>query len=171
MDYIAFQYAEALFQLATEKDIVEEVLTDFRELVEVLDEDFYMFMDHPNLKKSQKQSLIERTVKPLLIQHLCYVLVDNHRVKLFPDVFEAYNELINLQEHVMDVDVFSKKPLSEKEMNSLVGSLEKRFSQSVRLHNTVDESIIGGVRLEYNGAVLDDTVNHYFKALQTRLTK
>lgn len=56
-------------------------------------------------------------------------------------------------------------------MKGLVVSLEKRFSISVRLHNTIDESIIGGVRLEYNGAVLDDTINHYFKALQTRLTK
>lgn len=171
MDYIAFQYAEALFQLANEKDKVDETLTDFRELVDVLDRDFYMFMEHPNMKKAQKQSLIKRIVKPLLLQHLCFVLVDNHRVKLLTDVLEAYVGLINMQERVMDVDVYSKKPLSEKEMKGLVVSLEKRFSISVRLHNTIDESIIGGVRLEYNGAILDDTVNHYFKALQTRLTK
>ncbi|MGS0973236.1 MAG: ATP synthase F1 subunit delta [Candidatus Izemoplasmataceae bacterium] len=171
MDYIAFQYAEALFQLATEKDNIDEILTDFRELVDVLDQDFYMFMEHPNMKRVQKQSLIKRIVKPLLIQHLCFVLVDNHRINLLPDVLEAYVGLINLKERVMDVDVYSKKPLSEKEMNGLVVSLEKRFSNTVRLHNTVDDRIIGGVRLEYNGAILDDTVNHYFKALQTRLTK
>lgn len=171
MDYIAFQYAEALFQLAKEKDEVQEILTDFRELEDALDQDFYLFMEHPDMKNAQKQALIKNIVKTPLIQHLFFVLVDNHRMKLLSDVLEEYGGLINQRDQVMDVDVFSKKSLSEKEQNNLIVSLEKRFSKTVRLHNTVDENIIGGVRLEYNGAILDDTVNHYFKALQTRLTK
>lgn len=171
MDYIAFQYAEALFQLAGEQKSVDQTLKDLQELVGALDTDFYMYMEHPNMKKKEKRALIEKIVPTPLIKHLCFVLVENQRMRLLPDVLEEYVGLINQKEQVMDVDVFTKTPLTEEETANLVTSLENRFHKKVRLHNTVDESIIGGVRLEYNGAVLDDTVNHYFKALQARLTK
>jgi F-type H+-transporting ATPase subunit delta len=171
MDYIAFQYADALFQLATEKGQVDEVLREFEELIDALDPDFYMYMEHPNMKNKEKQALIEKIVPTPLIKHLCFVLVDNQRMNLLPDVLEEYVGLINQKEQVMDVNVFSKSPLTKKESTDLESSLKKRFQKKIRLHNIVDENIIGGVRLEYNGAVLDDTINHYFKALQTRLTK
>jgi len=171
MDYIAFQYAEAMFQLAMEEETVEQTLEDFQELVAALNTEFYMYMEHPNMKKKEKRDLIEKIVPTPLIKHLCFVLVENQRMRLLPDVLEEYVGLINQKEQVMDVDVFTKTPLTKEESKKLVDSLEERFHKKVRLHNTVDEGIIGGVRLEYNGAVLDDTINHYFKALQARLTK
>ena len=171
MVYVAFQYANALFQLATEEDKVEDILKDFEELFDSVDPDFYTFMEHPNMKKRDKKALIKKIVHRPLLLHLCYVLIDNHRMEFLSDVLNEYHELINQDHQIMNVDVFSNKPINENETKSLVVALEKRFSKEIHLHNVVDEDIIGGLRLEYDGAVLDDTVTHYFKALQTRLTK
>ena len=171
MDYVALQYAEALFDLAIERKQVNDIQKKFEALLEVLDSDFYTFMGHPTIKNKDKQALIDQIIQDTLLKHLCYVLVDNHRIDLLGDVYEAFEVLTDEMDQVMKVDVYSKKPLSSEEKTKLITSLEKRFSKAVALHNIVEEGIIGGIRLEYKGAVLDDTVNHYFKNLQTRLTK
>ncbi len=171
MEYVAFQYAIALFQLATEKDEVEDTLKDFKELFDLVNPDFYTFMEHPNMKKREKKALIEKMVHTPNLKYLCYVLIDKHHMDLLSDVLVAYQDLINQDHQIMKVNVFSNKPINETETKELVLALKKRFSKVIQLHNIVDKDIIGGLRLEYNGAVLDDTVGHYFKALQTRLTK
>lgn len=171
MSYVAFQYAEALFQLAFEEDRVTELQQAYKALIEGLDDDIRRFLRHPKVTKNDKKEILGQVVDDTLLRHFLFVLIDNVRIDLLEDCLSELNAIINHQNKVMDVTVYSKQPLRSDDMKALQANIGKKHNRTVRLENVVDPSIIGGIRIEYEGHVLDQTINHYLHALKHNLTK
>jgi F-type H+-transporting ATPase subunit delta len=70
----------------------------------------------------------------------------------------------------MHVVVYSQKPLGEKRIKALKDAYEAKYRRIVTLENKVDKSIVGGLRFEFDGKIIDDTVNSTLKQFQSRLT-
>ncbi len=171
MSHIAFQYAEALFQLAHEEDRVESLHAHYQALSEGLDEDIRRFLRHPKIGKNDKKEILAQAVDDSLLRHFLFVLVDNVRIDLLDDCLHELTTIINNQNRVMDVTVHSQHALSSADLKTLQANIGKKHNRTVRLENVVDPSIIGGIRIEYEGHVLDQTINHYLHALKHNLTK
>ena len=71
----------------------------------------------------------------------------------------------------MHVVVYSGTKLSESELQQLQDNLSKKHNRNVTLDNVVDASILGGIKIEYEGNVLDQTINHYLHSLKSSLTR
>ena len=171
MSYVAFQYAEALFAIAHEEKNVEAVLNDFTNFVNSLDEDIYKFLNHPKVSKKDKKSVIEKTITNSLFKNFVFVLIDNSRIEFLSDCLNEFKVIVDDQNKVMNVVVYSGKELSEQELKDLQDNLKKKHNRKVKLENVVDNTIIGGIRLEFEGMIFDETVNSYLQTLQNNLTK
>ena len=60
-------------------------------------------------------------------------------------------------------------PLSEKQSTALTQKLSTVTGKTVQLHNRVDSAVLGGIRLDYHGIRLDDTIAHRLDALRAKL--
>jgi F-type H+-transporting ATPase subunit delta len=69
----------------------------------------------------------------------------------------------------MHVTVYSKKALTQSEKERLITRLKKKHNRDIELKNMLDESIVGGLKVEYEGYVLDDTINNYLQNLKATL--
>lgn len=171
MGHVAFQYAEALFSLANENNTVEELQNEFNGFVEAQDEDVYNFLNHPRIKKRDKKEIIGKVVSNNLLKHFVYVLIDNNRVELLAESLDEFNKIVDRQNQVMNVFVYSGKEISVSELNKLKNNIAMKHNRTVNISNIVDSTIIGGLRIEYEGMVLDETINNYLNTLKNNLTK
>ncbi len=171
MSYVAFQYAEALFSLAKETSQIEDVLTEFKVIKKAFDFEIYQFLVHPKIKKQDKKDLISKFVNNSLLRRFIFVLIDNSRIEILDDVLDEFEKLIDNQNKTMKVQVYSHKLLSPGQKKQLADNLAKKHNRKIELENIVDKSIVGGLRLEFEGMVLDDTINNYLNSLKANLTK
>lgn len=171
MSYVAFQYGEALFSLALERNETDQVLADFNELVESIDEDIYKFLNHPKITRVVKKETISKVVTNELLLHFVYVLLDNLRVDLINDILFEYKKLLDNQNKILAVNVYVNKALTKKQEDQLIGNLKIKLNRDVELNMVIDESIVGGMKVEYEGMILDETINNYLHSLKANLLK
>lgn len=172
MSVISDQYAVALFELALEEDSVNEIGTAFEKLVEGLDdEESRLFFTHPSIGIVEKKEALERLKIDALLQDFMYVIIDNHRFLELPEIYKSYFKLMESQKDIMRINVYSGKPLEKKRINQLKAQYEKKYNRQVIIENHVEASIVGGLRFEFQGLVIDDTVNHSILQIKSRLTK
>lgn len=171
MSYVAFQYAEALFSLATEEKKVEDILASYTNFVEAQDDEIISFLNHPKISKKDKKEVLSKAIDNTLFEHFIYVLIDNSRIELINDCYDEFKKIYDSQNKVMKATVYSGKKLLKTELEQLKKNLSKKHNRNVELINVVDSSIIGGLKVEYDGYVLDQTINSYLQSLKNSLTK
>lgn len=170
MGYVAFQYAEALFSLALEKNQVDLIHDGLKAIDVIQDEDVYKFLNHPKVHKRDKKKVFEKGLENQLLKNFMFVLIDNNRIDLIVEVLDEYQKLVDNQNKIMNVTVFSQKLLSISDLNKLKNNLAMKHGRKVKIENVVDETIIGGLRIEYEGNVMDNTINNYLETLKHNLT-
>ena len=172
---VSLQYARALFDLAehnTEKII--EYRQNLKVISDIIDNDamFQKVLDHPKISKNEKKDIfretLENKIDPNLLYFL-YVLIDNDRIDATSDIIDAYQYLMDQADNKKNVVVYSKVKLSSQEMEQLKVNIDSKFQAQVELTNIIDSSISGGVRLEYEGYILDDTLTSKLDRLKNVL--
>jgi len=171
MSYVAFQYAEALFTLAVEEQQLDAVAIAFDQFIKLKDEEVTHFLDHPKVTKDQKKDVLKTVVSNSVFLHFLYVIVDNSRMELIVDCAKEFNTIVQNQHKLMDVQVYSQKPLTAEELHDLKVSIGTKHNRTVTIENVVDPKIVGGIRIEFDGYVFDQTINHYLHELKHNLTK
>lgn len=171
MGYVALQYAEALFGITLEEEKIDETLLAFEEFNNAIDDDIFKFLNHPKISKKDKKEVVRKAVKNELLKNYIFVLIDNSRIELLDESLIEFKKIVDKQNKVMKVSVFSKKALNTEQKKQLKINLNKKHNRKIMLNNIVDKSISGGLRIEYEGMILDDTINNYLETLKHNLTK
>ena len=171
MSYVAFQYAEALYALALEEKQVDEVLNSFVAFIDAQDETISKFLSHPKVSKKNKKEVISNAIQNSLFKNFVFVLIDNSRIEYLNDCLSEFKVIHDNQNKVMNAVVFSKEKLPISDLNKLKNNLGMKHNRKVIMKNIVDSTIIGGLRIEYDGQVLDETINNHLQTLKNNLTK
>jgi F-type H+-transporting ATPase subunit delta len=171
MSYVAFQYAEALFSLAFEENRVEDIRSTFQQFIESQDEEISNFLNHPKVTTKAKKEIIGKVMEDSLFVNFVNVLLDNNRIDFIEDIYNEFNTIVDNQNKVMNAFVYSNRPLTKTELMKLNDNLSKKHNRTVKLENIVEPNIIGGLRVEFEGNVLDETINNYLQSLKRNLTK
>lgn len=92
------------------------------------------------------------------------LLAENRRLETLPDIAAAFEQLKADTENTMDVTLRAAAPVGDGQRERIVAALKQRFGRDVRLHFVLDETLIGGARLQADDHVIDGSVS-------TRLAK
>ena len=118
----------------------------------------------PASGKAAKTKKKAGTEVPAPIANFVTLLIENDRILLLPQISEQFTALRNKQEGSALAEITSAFPLSDEQVTQLVTVLEKKFMLKLKPSVTVDESLIGGVRVVVGDQVFDTSV-------QAQLTK
>lgn len=171
MTGIANQYALAVFSLAKESKREEDFFLVIENFIKNVDDKTHKFFAHPKISKVDKKSMLTDIIKDDLLLNFLKVLVDNDRFLLIESVVFAYKDILDEQNKVMQVKVYSKTPLTKINLDKIVKKLKSTYNRKVELEEQTDEQIIGGFRLEFEGNVLDETVNKRLDDIKASLSE
>jgi F-type H+-transporting ATPase subunit delta len=97
------------------------------------------------------------------------LLAEYGRLELLPEIRDQYAALRNDREGIVEAEVQSAFELSEAQVNDLVSRLEKKTGRKVRARVTLDEELIGGIRVVLGDKVIDGSARAQLGALESAL--
>jgi F-type H+-transporting ATPase subunit delta len=171
---VARRYANALFAMAVKYDLVKSVEEDLAGVAGLLANDvqFRSFLISPEVGRTEKidiaVKLFSDRVTALTMQaiRLCLTKGREHELGL---IYEEYLELRRIKDGVLFVTVTSAEAMTKKQQEDLVSRLGKRTQRMIDPHFEIDPLLIGGVRVAYEGNVLDGSLKGYLKSLREHL--
>ena len=96
-------------------------------------------------------------------------LVDNGRLSLLAEIEHQFRELKNAYESTADASIVSAFPMDGGQVSDLVTALEKKFGRKLNATVSVDQALIGGVRVTVGDEVLDFSVSARLERMHTAL--
>lgn len=159
---IARPYAEAIFSLAKEQNVLSQWSAMFELLVAVVtNEDVKPLLNNPNVNRPEVIDLIKQICKDKLNPegiNLLQVLSENGRLNLLPEIRQLFEQLKAVHEGSREVEIRSAFPLNEEQTKLIVSKLEDRFKCKISPHVVVDADLIGGVIIQVGDEVYDASV-------------
>lgn len=159
---IARPYAKAVFEVAVADGRLEywgELLAGLAGAI--ADDNVSRALDNPELGGDAVAALIIETLGERIGRegrNFIRVLAENDRLDVLPEIVERYETLRAEAERTIDVEVVSAAPLSDEHHTRLAGSLRERLGREVRLHTSIDESLIGGALIRAGDLVIDGSL-------------
>jgi F-type H+-transporting ATPase subunit delta len=159
---IARPYAEALFRLADEGKALAAWSATLGEMAQVAaNPDVQGIIGNPVITAKQLTDLFLSLCKDVTgepARNFVALLVVNGRLGLLPQIREQFETLKDRREGVVEAGIVSAFPLDDAQKASLVADLERKFGRKVQAEVSVDQTLIGGVRIVVGDEVIDASV-------------
>ncbi len=173
---IAQKYAQAIYELACEKNMLEQVEEQLKMVAAMLAEhsDLATFLYHPLIQAQAKRELITRVfVQDLadFVHTFLLLLVDKRRETLLPDIMKEFKMLANQARNIVEADVTVAMPLHDAEQLALSQKLGAITGKNVLLRISVDERILGGVIVKIGDKLIDGSVSRQLEMLKSALSQ
>ena len=169
----AIEYGRALFLLTEECGTSERVSEDFRTLIAALSEnpDYTRLLDTPAVATAKKLGLIDEAFSSLdgHLLNLVKLLAEKRLAHLLGEVAKVFFAEYDASRGIERVEAVSARPLSEEQTAALTARLEKMTGKTIIVKNTVDPSILGGMKLRYMGKQLDGSLKSRLDAFEKNL--
>ena len=165
MTQVGSVYAEALYSLAQEEGLSGSILPELKALDESFsrEPDFIRLLSSPNLSKQERCQILDDSfrgkVHPYVLNFM-KILTEKSYMRHFSDCRKAYTDLYNRDNGIIPVTAITAVALSDEQSARLTAKLSQLTGKTVELCNRIDPKCLGGVRLDYDGKRLDDTVAH-----------
>lgn len=169
MRSLSYQYAEALYALSVEKNQTELMRIELLHFITLFDSEVKALLTHPKVSLTDKKSIIDSLKLAPLMNHFLYVLIDNQRLDDVKDILSTYQDILDQQNSVLRAKVYSNKPLSKTELEGIKVALQTKLKRQAILENVIDPKIVGGIKIAYEGNVVDHTINHFIASLSETL--
>lgn len=156
-------YSQAIFSLAAEQKIIDDVKTDLDALVEFADreKDLLPFLASPYFNFETKKKLIEGVFANRLTEltmKFLFVVIKNNRIEFLGVIAEQYSSLWFDYYQCCPVSAVVSEPLSDERKRILSHKIAAALGKNIELKFAVDPLIIGGIILRYQGNLIDNSV-------------
>ncbi|MBR2343599.1 MAG: ATP synthase F1 subunit delta [Clostridia bacterium] len=167
------KYGSALFKLAEECGVTDEVLADIHTLRAVLNSEpsYTRLLDTPTLKKAERTALVGEAIGSLnlYLVNTVKLLAEKRLAYTLPTVLDVFVDEYDASRGIERIEAISAVALSGEQLARLTERLEKITGKTVIIRNTVDADILGGIKLRYCGVQLDGSVKTRLDSLEKKL--
>lgn len=174
MTNVATVYGQALYDLVHEEGLVDTVLPQLK----MLEECFAAEPGYPDLlacqslPKQERCALLDESMKnaihPYLLNFL-KILVEKGYVRHFSHCCDTFRQCYYRDNGILPVTAVSALPLSVDQTRRLTDKLSVITHKTILLTNKIDQELLGGIRLDYDGKQLEDTISHRLETIRQTL--
>ncbi|NCC07129.1 MAG: ATP synthase F1 subunit delta [Clostridia bacterium] len=168
------EYGRALFELAYEENVADDVLTslDFAQQIFAENPDYLKLLSEPSIPRETRTQLIDEALGGELhayVVNFIKILCEKSALEALPACARAYLELLYKARGIMPVTAASAAALADEQKTALAQKLGNITGKKILLTNIVDEKLIGGVKVSYDGTELDGSVAGRLSAVRQAL--
>ena len=176
MTQVGSVYGEALYELACGENQQDEILEQLKALNESfrLTPEFIKLLGSHAISKQERCQVLDDSFRGKINQYLLNflkILTEKGYMRHFGDCCKAYTAHFDQDNGIVRVTAVTAVALTDSQSARLTEKLSRSTGKQVILHNRVEPGVLGGVRLDYDGQRLDDTVSHHLDAVRELLSK
>ena len=170
---ISVRYAKALFQSASEQQMLNEVYNDMEVLTSTLKlEEFQYMLVVPTLQPSQKiqmcKSIFEGKLSKISIS-MINLVIKNKRETYLPGIARYFSDLYRKEKGVRTATLVTAQAVDDVAMEGIRRLIKKAYDSEVELSASVDEDVIGGFVLTIEDMRYDASVANNLRKLKKQL--
>ena len=158
------EYAKALFMLACEHNITEEIETDLLKIKEIISliPQYPDFLASPAIPLSERLAAIDEAFGQMqpFVKNFLKIVCENGRAKELLTYIDEFSVLKDAIENSISVSVSSAVALSDGQKAKLEEKLEQMYHKKPLPVYTVDKALLGGIKIEVDGTILDGTLEN-----------
>jgi ATP synthase F1 delta subunit len=170
MPEVARVYAQALFDVAREKDRLDAIRGELEQFADALESnrELRAFFFSPYFSSAEKVDGLRRAIEaadPEFVNFL-ELLIEKHRM---PEIFRIrrqFDEMWKRENRRIDVTVTSAVELDPAVIEKIGREIERQTGHSVELASRVDGEILGGIVLQVGNMVLDASIRSRLEKLR-----
>ena len=171
MTEIANVYGGALYDLAKDENLTEQIRAELAALDEAFAQEpgFIGLLSSASLPKPERVQVVEDSFRSKIhpyVLNFMKILTEKGYIRHFPQCCKVYRERYNEDNGILPVTAVTAVPLSDALRQKLADKLTAITGKTIDLSCRVDPECLGGVRLDYDGKRLDDTVSHRLDAVR-----
>lgn len=170
-------YAQSLFELAEaqggreqleavagELEELANLIRSHHELAELLGSRIIPAAD----KERSLNAIFKGRLSDLVLRFLL-VLLRKERLNRTLPITVAFDELIQERFGRIEIDLYTRHPLPADQIESIRQRLHKALQREPVLHTYVDETMIGGVRMQVGDKLVDASIDTQLRRMRERL--
>jgi len=171
---VGSRYALALFQLAKEHNLLDQLEDELRVVREVVSQntDLNLVLKSKKLLINEKKQLITNAfsaVNPYVLNTLL-ILIDRHREGHLIQMVDDFIQLANDERGIAEAKVTTTRPLTETESEVLASTFAAKVGKkTLRIENTVDSNLLGGIKVQIGNRIYDGSLKGKLERLEHQL--
>ncbi|MBO5322595.1 MAG: ATP synthase F1 subunit delta [Oscillospiraceae bacterium] len=174
MTQVGSVYGEALYDLAKSERLSQKILQELTVLEESFRQspEFLRLLAAQSLSKQERCAILDDSFRGKLhpyVLNFLKILTEKGYPKHFFDCVTAYREHYNRDNGILPVTAITAAPLSEEQLTRLRQKLAVITGKTIQLTNKLEPSVLGGIRLDYDGKSLDGTIAQRLDAIRKTL--
>ena len=176
MDNTAFSYAEALFLIAKEEKKEEEYLSSLYEVCAAFEEnpEYSVFLSSYTVSAEKRIEAFREAFRGRLpgdVESFICILCEKRRTGEIKEITREYEKMYFTENNISKANVTSAYPLDTEQREKLKKRLEEDCGHKVKAEFFTDKALLGGVRIEIDGKVIDMTVRSRLNKLREVMDK
>ena len=167
----ARRYAEALYQIALSENAVPAFGASLDGLRRAFTPEVLRSLRNPGVPLRARRAALDAATaaEPKAIRSLLGLLLERERIALFPQVADAYAELVERRAGIVKGRITTATQLSANDREDLVRRLERSSGKKIRATFAVDESLIGGAMIQVGDRLIDSSLKAQLDELRREL--
>ncbi|GJM62204.1 MULTISPECIES: ATP synthase F1 subunit delta [Persicobacter] len=172
---VASRYAKSIFELASEKGVLEATAADFKLIQQVCSQnrDFVVMLENPIIGIDKKwgiiKSIFEGKISELAMTFL-NVVTSKNREEHIQSISAAFEEQYNEANGVVKAQLTTTVALEASQLTQFEAfALKESKAKSVQLETAVDDALIGGYILRIGDQLIDNSVKSRLAKLRQSL--
>ena len=167
------RYISALFEICSERNILNKVVNDFISLNVLIKNNINIkfLISSPTIGKTKQQNIILSILKKANAHkttiNFCGVLANNGRIFILEKVVADFLNEVSRRKGEITVEVFTAHELNDIEEENLKISVSKNYGgKKISLLTNIDRSLIGGIILKIGSKMFDSSIKTKLKNLE-----
>tara|TARA_B100000427_G_scaffold14665_1_gene11546 strand:+ start:620 stop:1177 length:558 start_codon:yes stop_codon:yes gene_type:complete len=171
-DLISDRYASALYDLASEKKLVDVVLDDLLFIQSTIknNKDLKLVIKSPLIKSNDKLEILQNILKSKnpneLSSTFLKVLSKNKRFQKTVDIISQFKNINAQKRGDVLADITSAEKLSNEQQDNIKEQLRTILGDKLSLSYKVDKQIIGGLIIKVGSKMIDTSLSNKINKLK-----
>jgi F-type H+-transporting ATPase subunit delta len=175
VEEVAEVYARALFEVASERDVLDTVREQLGQFVDALsaDRQLEVFFVSPYFSTEEKKEGLGRMVEGAEETFMSFLetLVERGRMPEIAHIRARYEALWDTEKKLLPVEVTSAVTLDEATVRSIGERIGSGTGNSIQLTTVVDPDMLGGIVLRVGNVILDASIRNRLDQLRKEVAK
>ena len=169
---VAGRYATALFELAVDRGVIDEVANDLRQLQVMINKsaDLRRLIQSPLFSRAQQSDAMAAVLTSAglseLVRNFIGVVAGNRRLFALEGMIGAYRGLVAQHRGEVTAEITSATPLSESQRSAVEQALKQAIGSNVAIDIEIDPSLIGGMVVRVGSRMVDSSLRTKLQRLQ-----
>ena len=174
-DLSAKSYSQALYELASEANILKEVEEHVQVFINLISNstDFIFLIKDPTCKQDEQLKIINLIFEKFglnsLLKKFISFLIKKRRFFYVEKILKGFIDICSKSRGEITAKLSVAKELSNDEINNIKNDLSKNFGSEVKLNYTFDPSLIGGLIMQIESIMIDTSVKNKLQQIENKM--